>query len=34
MSKEISNFQIDDFFKEEDNEEFKKYIWELILSIQ
>ena len=34
MSKGISNFQIDDFFKDEDNEELKKIIWELILSIQ
>ena len=34
MSKGISNFQIDDFFKEEDNEELKKIIWELILLIQ
>ena len=31
MNKGISNFRIDKFFKEEDNEELKKYIWELFL---
>ena len=34
MSKGISNYQIDDFFKEEDNDELKKIIYELILLIQ
>ena len=29
MSKRINNFQIDRSFKEEDNEELKKIIWEL-----
>ena len=27
MNKEISNFQIDDFSKEEENEDLKKYIY-------
>ena len=31
MNKGISNFQIDKFFKEEENEELKKIIWELFL---
>ena len=31
MNKAISNFQIDKFFKEEENEELKKIIWELFL---
>ena len=30
MSKGLSNFQIDDFFKDEQNEELKKIIWEHI----
>ena len=30
MNKGISNFQIDDFFKDEENEDLKKIIWELI----
>ena len=34
MSKGISNYQIDDFFKEEDNDGLKKIIYELILLIQ
>ena len=34
MSKGISNYQIDDFFKEEDNDKLKKIIYELILLIQ
>ena len=34
MSKGISNYQIDDFFKEEDNDELKKIIYELILLFQ
>ena len=27
MNKGLSNFQIDDFFKDEENEDFKKIIW-------
>ena len=27
MSKGLSNFQIDDFFKDEENEELKKITW-------
>ena len=27
MSKGLSNYQIDDFCKEEENEDFKKIIW-------
>ena len=34
MNKGISNFQIDKFFKEEDNEKLKKIIWELFQLIQ
>ena len=30
MNKGISNFQNDDFFKDEGNEDLKKIIWELI----
>ena len=30
MNKGISNFQIDDFFKNEKNEHLKKIMWELI----
>ena len=30
MNKGLSNFQIDDFFKHEQNEELKKIIWERI----
>ena len=30
MNKGLSNFQIDDFFKNEENENLKKIIWELI----
>ena len=30
MNKGLSNFQIDDFFKDEQNEELKKIIWEHI----
>ena len=30
MSKGLSNYQIDDFFKDEENEDFKKIIWEHI----
>ena len=30
MNKGLSNFQIDDFFKDEQNEELKKNIWEHI----
>ena len=30
MDKGLSNFQIDEFFKNEENEDLKKYIWELI----
>ena len=29
MNKRLSNFQIDDFFKNEKNEDLKKIIWEL-----
>ena len=29
MNKQLSNFQIDDFFKNEENEDLKKIIWEL-----
>ena len=29
MNKRLSNFQIDDFFKNEENEDLKKIIWEL-----
>ena len=34
MNKGISNFQIDKFFKEGENEELKKIIWGLFLQIQ
>ena len=34
MNKGLSNFQIDEFFKNEENEDFKKIIWELIQFIQ
>ena len=34
MNKGLSNFQIDDFFKNEENENLKKIIWELIQQIQ
>ena len=34
MDKGLSNFQIDEFFKSEENEDFKKIIWELIQQIQ
>ena len=27
MSKELSNFEIDDFFKDEENEELEKITW-------
>ena len=30
MNKGISNFQINDFFRDEENEDLKIYIWELI----
>ena len=30
MDKGLSNFQIDEFFKNEKNEDLKKIIWELI----
>ena len=30
MDKGLRNFQIDDFFKNEENEDLKKIIWELI----
>ena len=30
MNKGLSNFQIDDFFKNEEIEDLKKIIWELI----
>ena len=30
MNKGLSNFQIDEFFKNEENEDLKKIIWELI----
>ena len=30
MNKGLSNFDIDDFFKEKENEELKKIIWEHI----
>ena len=30
MNKGLSNFQIDKFFKNEENEDLKKIIWELI----
>ena len=30
MNKGLSNFQINDFFKNEENEDLKKIIWELI----
>ena len=30
MDKGLSNFQINDFFKNEENEDSKKIIWELI----
>ena len=30
MDKRLKNFQIDEFFKNEENEDLKKYIWELI----
>ena len=29
MDKGLRNFQIDDFFKNEENEDLKKIIWEL-----
>ena len=29
MNKRLSNVQIDDFFKNEENEDLKKIIWEL-----
>ena len=32
MSKGLSNYQIDDFFKEEENEDSKKNIWARIRS--
>ena len=34
MDKGLGNFQIDEFFKNEKNEELKKIIWELIQQIQ
>ena len=34
MNKGISNFQINDFFRDEENEDLKIYIWELIQQIQ
>ena len=30
MNKGLGNFQIDDFFKNEENENLKKKLWELI----
>ena len=30
MNKGLSNFQIDEFIKNEENEDLKKNIWELI----
>ena len=30
MDKRLKNFQIDEFFKNEENEDLKKIIWELI----
>ena len=33
MNKGLSNFQVDDLFKDEQIEELKKYIWEQIDSI-
>ena len=30
MDKRLKNFQIDEFFKNEENEDLKKYIWGLI----
>ena len=30
MDKGLSNFQIDEFFKNEENEDLKRIIWELI----
>ena len=30
MDKGLSNFQIDEFFKNEENEDLKKNIWKLI----
>ena len=30
MNKGLGNFQIDDFFKNEENEDLKKKLWELI----
>ena len=30
MNEGLSNFQIDKFFKNEETEDFKKIIWELI----
>ena len=30
MDKRPKNFQIDEFFKNEENEDLKKYIWGLI----
>ena len=30
MNKGLSNFQINDFFKNEENEDLKKIIWERI----
>ena len=30
MDKGLSNFRIDEFFKNEENEDLKKSIWELI----
>ena len=34
MSKGLSNYQIDDFFKDKDNEELRKITWEHIQVIQ
>ena len=34
MNEGLSNFQIDKFFKNEETEDFKKIIWELIQFIQ
>ena len=34
MNEGLSNFQIDEFFKNEETEDFKKIIWELIQFIQ
>ena len=34
MNKGVSNFQLDEFFKHEENEDFKKIIWEFIQFIQ